>query len=137
MKRQPLNVVEVAEPIVAVPAIVSWTAPSSGDGAGDWLCAWCLNRVAAEHDRFEYGGRNEFAFSNPERICFIILTFSQTLGCRQMGVPTLEHTWFPAHAWSYCLCENCGQHLGWHYAGEYDFAGLIKERIVRSQPMRN
>jgi hypothetical protein len=111
-------------------------APSAledvGDTGGDWLCAWCQNRVANERDRFVIGGRDEFTFTNPEGIHFDIITFSQTPGCRQSGNPTMEHTWFPGHAWSYCHCAECGQHLGWFFAGERAFVGLIKDRIVRA-----
>ncbi len=76
-------------------------------------------------------------FSNPERIRFHIMTFSQTHGCREVGLPTLEHTWFPGHAWSYCQCSACGLHLGWYYAGQHNFAGLIKDRIARAAPLFN
>jgi hypothetical protein len=80
------------------PAISDRTALASGDPAGDWLCAWCHNRVANEKDRFRYEGQDEFTFSNPEGIRFAIITFAQTLGCREAGTPTLQYTWFPGHA---------------------------------------
>jgi hypothetical protein len=121
---------EIAEPEIATRA-----RSSSGDSANDWLCAWCLNRVASEKDRFCYDGKNEFTFRNPEGVRFVILTFSRTIGCRQAGIPTLEDTWFPGHAWSYCLCDNCRTHLGWQYAGPSEFAGLIRDRIVRASLM--
>jgi len=121
------GVVEVAEPDVQ-----TRTQPSQGDPANDWLCAWCLNRVASEKDRFFHEGTSEFSFKNPEGIRFNIFTFSRTFGCRQTGVPTLEHTWFPGHAWSYCLCDRCHTHLGWYYSGPSEFAGLIRDRIVRA-----
>jgi hypothetical protein len=124
-------------PAIAEPEIEVRTAPAVGDAAGDWLCAWCLNRVANEGDRFRYEGKNEFSFLNPEGICFAIITFSPTLGCLQSGVPMLEHTWFPGHAWSYCRCERCGEHLGWYYTGQHKFAGLIKNRIIRALHLRN
>ena len=112
-------------------------AASSGGAAGDWLCAWCLNRVANEKDRFQYDGKDEFAFTNPAGIHFEIITFSQTLSCRQSGAPSLEHTWFPGHAWSFCQCDACGHHLGWYYTGPHNFVGLIKNRIVRGLFVRN
>ncbi len=112
-------------------------APAEGDAAGDWLCAWCLNKVANESDRFAYEGRNEFTFANPAGVRFEIITFSKTVGCRQSGTPTLEHTWFANHAWSFCQCDRCGQHLGWYYTGPHDFAGLIKNRLVRGLHVRN
>lgn len=124
--------VEMVEPEVEIR-----TRPSQGDPANDWLCAWCLNRVASEKDRFDRQGQSEFSFTNPQGIRFNIFTFLQTLGCRQVGVPTLEHTWFAGHAWSYCVCDRCGMHLGWFYAGPSEFAGLIRERIVRAVLVRN
>ena len=117
---------------VAEPAIQSRTRPSQSDPANDWLCAWCLNRVASEKDRFSQDGQSEFSFKNPEGVRFHILIFSRTLGCRDVGAPTLEPTWFPGHAWSYCVCDRCRMHLGWYYAGPSEFAGLIRERIVRA-----
>ncbi len=124
-------------PATADPATEPRAATAPGGAEGDWLCAWCLNRVANEKDRFKYDGKDEFTFSNPEGIRFEIITFSQTPGCRQAGVPTLEHTWFPGHAWSFCLCDRCSRHLGWYYAGQHDFAGLITARLVKAQYIRN
>jgi hypothetical protein len=111
--------------------------PAASNVEGDWLCAWCHNRIANERDRFQYEGKDEFTFANPEGICFEIITFSQISGCRETGEPILEHTWFPGHAWSFCQCDECGQHLGWFYAGPHNFVGLIKSRIVRALYVRN
>jgi hypothetical protein len=105
--------------------------------AADWLCAWCLHHVANESDRFQFDGKDEFSFANPDGIRFAIITFSQAPGCRRAGVPTLQYTWFPGHAWSFCHCDRCHQHLGWYYDGPSDFVGLIKPRIVRALAIRN
>lgn len=113
------------------------TRPSQGDPVNDWLCAWCLNRVANEKDQFARNGRSEFRFTNPQGVWFTILTFSRTLGCREAGEPTLEHTWFAGHAWSYCVCARCGTHLGWYYAGPSRFVGLIRNRIIRAVGVMN
>ena len=125
-------VVEIAEP-----ELESRTRPSESDAANDWLCAWCLNRVASEKDRFSHEGDTEFSFKNPEGVWFTIYTFSRTLGCRQGGLPTLQHTWFPGHAWSFCVCKRCGMHLGWYYNGPNEFVGLIRDRISRASLVRN
>jgi hypothetical protein len=130
MAEAELGAVEIEEP-----EIRPRTRSRRGDAANDWLCAWCLNRVASEKDRFYFNGKSEFTFVNPDGIRFDIITFSQTIGCQQSGVPVLEHTWFPGHAWSYCLCELCHRHLGWHYAGPHQFDGLIRDRIVRAMLM--
>ncbi len=124
-------------PPVAEPEIAQRSASTSGDTAGDWLCAWCHNRVANEKDRFPYNGKDEFTFANPEGIRFAIITFSRTLGCQEIGAATLENTWFAGHAWSFCQCDRCGQQLGWFYAGLHQFAGLIKDRLVRSLDVHN
>ena len=124
-------------PATAEPELRSRTETSAGDPAGDWLCAWCHNRVANEKDRFRYQGKDEFTFSNPEHIRFEIILFSHALGCQQTGVPTLNHTWFPGYAWAYCQCGQCHQHLGWLYAGPDQFAGLIRNRIIRALCVRN
>lgn len=108
-----------------------------GDSANDWLCAWCLSRVANEKDRHVWGEESEFRFRNPEGIWFHIITFSRVYGCREVGVPTLEHTWFPGHSWSYCVCGSCRMHLGWFYSGQGTFAGLIRDRIVRAATIVN
>jgi hypothetical protein len=124
-------------PTIAEPEAQPNTAASIGDTENDWLCAWCHHRVANDKDRFPYNGKDEFTFRNPEGTRFEIITFARTLGCRQAGTPTLEHTWFPGYAWSFCLCDNCGQHLGWHYTSKIEFAGLIIARIVRALCIRN
>ena len=115
--------------------IADRAALAASNAASDWLCAWCLNHVARERDRFPHDGRDEFVFTNPEGIRFEIITFSQTIGCREAGEPTFEHTWFPGCAWSFCLCDRCGQHLG--YSGAQEFVGLIKDRIVRAVAIMN
>jgi hypothetical protein len=103
----------------------------------DWLCGWCLNHVASDRQRFLYGGKNEFFFRNPNGIPFGIITFAETLSCRETGTPTLEHTWFPGYAWSYCHCDRCGEHLGWCYSGPQVFYGLIKARLKRADLVLN
>lgn len=113
------------------------TRPATSEAEGDWLCGWCHTCVANDQDRFSVDGKSEFTFSNPEGVRFEILTFSETRRCDQAGAPTLEHTWFPGHAWSFCHCGECGQQLGWFYRGTSEFVGLIRARIVRGLWMRN
>ena len=134
---QAITGAEPAAVETAEPEIQTRTSPAQGDPANDWLCAWCFNRVASEKDRFTYEGKSEFSFRNPEGMLFYILTFSRALGCRRVGTPNLEHTWFPGHAWSACVCDRCGMHLGWHYTGPSEFVGLIRDRIVRASLVLN
>lgn len=124
------SVVEVAKPATA-PLL----EPGMGDPENDWLCIWCLNRVANEKDRFLFKGKSEFTFKNPEGIKFHIITFSRARGCKQIGVPTEQYTWFAAHAWCYCICNRCKMQLGWQYTGPHEFVGLIRDRIIRAAVM--
>jgi hypothetical protein len=94
-------------PGMAEPEAASRVRTVLGDAGGDWLCAFCHNRVASENDRFEYDGQDEFSFVNPDGMRFEIITFSRTLGCARSGLPTLDHTWFPGHSWSFCQCARC------------------------------
>lgn len=122
---------------LAQPGLGTRGLPAVAESEGDWLCAWCNTRVAHERDRFCIDGKEEITFSNPAGARFEIMTFRETRGCRETGVPTLQHTWFPGHAWSFCQCGECGQHLGWYYLGAQRFAGLIKDRIIRALYIRN
>ena len=103
----------------------------------DWLCVFCHSRVAHDRDRFEFEGKDEFTFINPDGIRFEIITFSHADSCHETGVPTLEHTWFPGHRWSYCQCGECGLLLGWYYKGQHRFAGLIRARLIKGLHIRN
>jgi hypothetical protein len=134
---QPLLSAQPGAVQAAEPEIETQPQLDEGDPAHDWLCAWCLNRVANDKDRLSFGGKSEFSFRNPEGRRFHIIIFSRTLACHDVGVPTYEYTWFPGHAWSYCLCGRCRMHLGWFYAGPTSFVGLIRDRIVRASLIRN
>lgn len=103
----------------------------------DWLCLYCSKKITTDKDRFPYDEQTEFQFSNPDGYVFNIITFGSADGCREIGKPTLDFTWFAEHSWSFALCSRCGLHLGWKYKGKYTFYGLIKDRIVRGQALYN
>ena len=132
---QAMSSVETGVVETTKPEIQTSPRPGQGDPTNDWLCFWCFDRVASEKDRIPQNGQSELSFKNPEGVRFNLLTFSRTIGCREAGVPTCEHTWFPGHAWSYCVCEHCGMHLGWYYTGPSEFVGLNRDPIVRASVM--
>jgi hypothetical protein len=82
-------------------------------------------------DLFLFDGRSEFEFENPNQLLVHLITFKEVHNCQESGKPTLELTWFPKHAWSFCQCGRCGCHLGWFYRGPQQFTGLIRDRLVR------
>ena len=85
----------------------------------DWLCVACNKRITSDKERFEYNDQSEFQFINPGGFYFDIITFCSADGCREMGEPTLEFTWFEEHSWSFAVCSRCSNHLGWKYDGKY------------------
>jgi hypothetical protein len=103
----------------------------------DWLCLMCSKKITTEKDRFPYKEQTEFQFKNPQGYVFDIITFGEADGCREIGNPTKEFTWFPGHSWSFAVCNRCGLHLGWKYSGKFSFYGLIKARIVKGQALFN
>lgn len=112
-------------------------ATQTGQGDDRWLCVGCHQPVARDRERVRIHGGAEHEFVNPAGIKFYILLFSEVAGCHEVGIPTLKHTWFPGCAWSYCVCRQCRNHLGWFYTGLHRFVGLIRERIVRASLVHN
>lgn len=93
-------------------------------------CAACTTRICDESDAVAAGPRTH-RFTNPAGYTFDVACFTAAPGCRAVGEPTLEHTWFPGHAWRVALCRNCGAQLGWHFSdGDSPFFGLIVTRLV-------
>lgn len=131
------------EPTVIQPRVTRFRVPDEATAdtdaihGDDWLCSLCLEKMAAEIDRFFYEGKNAFSFTNPGGYQFEIMVFSQADGCRAVTPPTSENTWFPGYAWSICLCRSCGQHMGWKYIGADTFFGLIRTKLVRGTSVLN
>jgi hypothetical protein len=96
------------------------------------LCKTCGNFITSDADSITVNGSHDHTFVNPMGLKFHIGCFSNAGGCRIMGVPTDEYTWFPGFAWSYVICSGCQTHLGWHYqSGGGGFFGLILDQLVR------
>ena len=100
-------------------------------------CRVCLSAIS---DRAAvFGG--EHVFENPAgRVCRIV-TVRAAQGLDYIGPPTLEHTWFPGHAWRVALCARCGLHVGWRFqvvnsvnseVTHAVFHGLLTSEIVEA-----
>ncbi|MBT8392560.1 MAG: hypothetical protein HKP17_12380 [Ignavibacteriaceae bacterium] len=103
----------------------------------DWLCIACNKKITTDKERFEYNNQTEFQFINPGGFYFDLITFESADGCREIGEPTLEFTWFKGHSWSFAVCSRCSNHLGWKYVGKYSFYGLIKSRLIKGAALFN
>ncbi|RCK80094.1 MAG: hypothetical protein OZSIB_3598 [Candidatus Ozemobacter sibiricus] len=95
------------------------------------VCAACRHPVTSTAERCEMAGHHRHVFTNPAGFVFEIGCFRQAPGCRALGQPTTEYTWFPGWAWQIAVCRGCGEHLGWAYStGTFArFHGLILERL--------
>ena len=103
----------------------------------DWLCIACNKKITTDKDRFEFNNQSEFQFINPGGYYFDIITFGAADGCRDVGEPTMEFTWFEGHSWSFAVCSRCSNHLGWKYEGKFSFYGLIKSRLIKGVALFN
>lgn len=74
---------------------------------------------------------HEHTFRNPAGYSFHVLCYSDAPGAAETGDPTTADSWFANHAWTFAVCLQCHQHLGWWFNGSTRFAGLIATRLVR------
>ncbi|HEY9717785.1 MAG TPA: cereblon family protein [Trichormus sp.] len=74
---------------------------------------------------------HEHTFRNPFGYSYHVLCYSDAPGAAAVGSPITEATWFAGYAWTFAICAECHNHLGWWYSGPDSFAGLIATRLVR------
>ena len=95
------------------------------------LCAACKAPVTSPQAKIEVRGDHHHSFFNPQGIVFTIGCFSMAPGCRDLGKPSSEFSWFPAYRWIVSGCGRCDQHLGWRFvSGDSGFFGLILDRLL-------
>jgi hypothetical protein len=97
----------------------------------EWLeCKYCQHTITHKKNILYISGSFLHTFKNPAGIFFQIGCFSKAPGCKEIGLPTSDFTWFPDYEWSICVCANCTQHLGWFYQKvESSFYGLVLDRL--------
>lgn len=74
---------------------------------------------------------HEHTFRNPAGYSFHLICYSSAPGASEAGEATKEATWFAGYAWTFAICSNCHNHLGWFYRGDKSFVGLIATRVLR------
>lgn len=74
---------------------------------------------------------HEHTFRNPFGYSFHVLCYSEAPGAADVGEPTSEASWFAGYDWSFAVCRQCNNHIGWWYRGKTRFAGLIAQRLIR------
>ncbi|MBN2362102.1 MAG: hypothetical protein JXR83_21805 [Deltaproteobacteria bacterium] len=97
------------------------------------LCRQCRAAITSQRHVMEVNDQHQHTFFNPAGIIFEIGCFARADGCRVVGTPTTEFSWFAGHAWSYALCGSCQRHLGWFFQGAIapsGFFGLVLNKLV-------
>ncbi|KAL6759698.1 PUA-like domain-containing protein [Haematococcus lacustris] len=88
-------------------------------GLGQLACASCGAEVAHASDSLAMTQEGvAAAFVNAHGYVHDMVTLSSLAhedAVAHLGAPTAEHCWFPGYAWTICLCNECGAHLGWRY----------------------
>jgi hypothetical protein len=74
---------------------------------------------------------HEHTFRNPAGYSFHVLCYSDAPGAADAGEPTTEASWFKGYFWTFAVCLQCHNHIGWWYNGKNRFAGLIATRLLR------
>lgn len=98
-------------------------------------CRQCGHKITPIASRISVSDRHIHVCSNPHGLVFEIGCFAHAPGCTQVGLPSIEFTWFPGHTWQITLCEACHNHLGWLFqqsSGAY-FYGLILQRLTQTE----
>jgi hypothetical protein len=93
-------------------------------------CAACKHLITRASARVEKAGRHHHTCVNPAGFVFHIACFSAAPGAVAHGTPTDAHSWFAGYCWRFASCAGCGKHLGWHFAHEDDFWGLIRAHLI-------
>ena len=99
------------------------------------LCKECNQAVTTPEAAIAVLGKHEHTFRNPAGYSFHVLCYNLVPGALRTGKPTEEACWFAGYTWSFALCSNCHQHLGWWYDGAIPFVGLIATRVLRPLPL--
>jgi hypothetical protein len=106
------------------------SAESASQGDGQVRCKKCRTVLTKAASAIAAGGAHEHNFRNPQGYSFAVRCFQEADGCVSAGDPMDKDCWFPGYAYTFAVCGNCGEHLGWFYfGGGPTFVGLIATRI--------
>jgi len=95
-----------------------------------YVCRQCGYQITAPQWQIAVGESHEHVQCNPFGITFVFGCFSEAAGCGVIGAPQDAHSWFPGFFWRIAHCQQCGEHMGWFFAGNRDpFFGIILQRI--------
>jgi len=108
------------------------TLEAPPDGGAPILCRLCGQVVSRADQRMTVEGQHRHTFANPHGLVFEIGCFRTAVGCRHMGKPTADFSWFSGFKWRLAVCSKCLSQVGWLFTslGSDGFHGLILDRLV-------
>lgn len=81
-----------------------------------YRCRSCSNAVAHVGDEISVGDIPVDSMQiNPGGYIHEIFTIRTAFQVIITGQPVPADSWFPGYMWRFCLCAQCGHHLGWSY----------------------
>jgi len=100
-------------------------------GRGILRCLRCRRFVTHRADAGTHAGMGSDTRTNPHGFRYTFGFFSSAPGAAVRGVPTVEASWYPPHAWQLAACRQCAEHLGWYFtsADRVGFFALITNRL--------
>jgi len=97
------------------------------------VCKACGHTITSNSERISINGQHAHTRINPSGFEYTFDCFREAPGCRQLGTPSFEYTWFAGHTWQIAVCAGCGEHLGWLFRNGSVFYGLIEDRLTEKQ----
>jgi hypothetical protein len=103
---------------------------SAGKEKRTLVCKACGHDITSDGERISINGQHVHTRMNPAGFEYTFDCFREAPGCRQVGTPSYEHTWFAGYCWQIAVCAGCGEQLGWLFRNQDGFYGLIKDRLA-------
>lgn len=128
------------EPAEGAPVLVERVEPARDVGEGEaraLLCRACGHAITSTEARIEVNGQHLFVRLNPHGYLHEFGCFASAPGCRSVGIPTRQNTWFAGHHWHTQDCANCDAHLGWLFfttSATSPFYGLLIASLIDPSP---
>ncbi len=104
--------------------------PEKTGAAGKIRCRNCHELITDRQQAATHNGSHIHNRTNPGGYSFDFACFQRAPGCGEVGPVSYEYSWFHGYSWQLAICKGCGEHLGWMFAGESWFYGLIIDRLV-------
>ncbi len=120
------------------PEIVEKDESIPDEGHSELICTGCGNMITSTGHAIPVEGSHVHRRVNPGGYEHHFRCFSQAPGIITAGQLVYYFSWFSGFGWQMAHCSGCAVHMGWYFAGESTFFGLLvdalSERPTGSRP---